>query len=373
MGMSGEPVGVVGLGKVGLCVALTLERAGRKVVGVEAAAARAQAIAARTLVSEEPQVSARLAEARGIEIAPDIATMVGAGCRLVLVVVATPSLEDGGYDHSQIDAIVAALVDLGPSKLPGDLVIVSTVMPGYCDQVAARLSSSNWRVTYNPAFIALGSVIANLESPEVFLVGASDREAALRVSALWRSAWRSEPRIQHLTRIEAELTKIAINSFLTLKVAFANAVGDLAMRMGGAPNAVLGAIGADSRVGSRCLGYGYGYGGPCLPRDNRALDRAARGHGDAFLIGRAADEANAAHLDFQVARALADPGETPVRIDHATYKPGTDSVEESQPLALALRLAREGRHVTVRDRASVIRLLQATYGDLLRYEVNEEA
>ena len=77
-GMSGEPVGVVGLGKVGLCVALTLERGGRKVVGVEAAAARAQAIAARTLVSDEPQVSARLAEARGIEIAPDIATMVGA-------------------------------------------------------------------------------------------------------------------------------------------------------------------------------------------------------------------------------------------------------------------------------------------------------
>lgn len=366
--MKPETVGVVGLGRLGVCIALALERCGHSIVGLERDSDRADAIRRRALQTDEPDVAAHLTSAERLTIAADLDALVRAGCGVVLVAVATPSLPSGGYDHSQIDGLVEALVAFGRPSEPSDLVIVSTVMPGYCDQVATRLAESGWRVSYNPAFIALGSILANLARPDVFLVGAHNVSAAERITAIWQPVWTHRPAIKHVSRTEAELAKIATNSFLTLKIAFANAVGDFALRFGGDPAAVLGAIGADSRIGVKSLGYGYGYGGPCLPRDNRALDRAARDSGADFALGRGADVANQMHLDFQVEQALQRDSVEPIVFGRITYKPDTSSLEESQPLALALRLARQGRRVTVRERANVIDVLRATYGNLFEYE-----
>jgi nucleotide sugar dehydrogenase len=365
-----SPLGVVGLGRLGLAIALTLERAGHAVVGVERDAARAGAIARRTLESVEPGVDRALREARRLELRSDAAELPEAGCEVVLVAVATPSTDDGGYDHSALVSVADRLAAAGPQQRPRDLAIVSTVMPGTTDALARRLAPLGWRVSYNPSFIALGSVIANLESPDVCLLGVADPAAAERIVGCWRPAWKREPALRILAPREAELAKIATNSFLTLKIAFANAVGDLALRLGGRPEAVLGALAADPRIGERCLGHGFGYGGPCLPRDNRALDRAALQFGtEGFPLGRAADAANASHLDFQVRSALEKPPGEVVTLDHATYKPGPSSLEESQPLAFALALARAGRRVRIRERPVVIETLRAEWGDLFEYEV----
>lgn len=367
--VGGERVGVIGLGRLGLCVALAFERAGFEILGVEADGARAAAIRDRELRSVEPEVEDRLRAARRLHVLRDVRDLALNACERVFVVVATPSLQDGSYDHSQIDRIAEDLMSAGASPSPRDLVIVSTVMPGYTDRLAGRLAPGGWRVVYNPAFIALGSVLRNLEAPDLLLLGAEDAESADRISEVWRRVLANSPRIARLRRAEAEFAKIGLNSFLTLKIAFANALGDLVARTSGSPEAVLSAIGEDRRVGRLFLGYGFGYGGPCLPRDNRALNRAAADLGSAFPLGRAADDANQAHLDFQFETFPEARPDGSVFFDGVTYKPGSDSLEESQRLALAVRLARSGRAVTVAETAAVVATLKALFGDLFQYEV----
>jgi UDP-glucose 6-dehydrogenase len=118
------------------------------------------------------------------------------------------------------------------------------------------------------------------------------------------------------------------------------------------------------------LGYGFGYGGPCFPRDNRALALFGRQSGFEVLLSQATDEVNRRHLDFQFEQYLRQysPSETIV-FQSVTYKPGTTILEESQQLALALKLARAGRKVRVADLAPVVTALRELYGDLFEYQI----
>ena len=110
----------------------------------------------------------------------------------------------------------------------------------------------------------------------------------------------NDPPVHRMSRISAEIAKLALNCALTMKIAFANAIGDLSTCEGAEPEAILDAIGADSRIGSKFLKYGYGFGGPCFPRDNRALNFFARQHNYEFLQASATDEMNRRHLIFQL-------------------------------------------------------------------------
>jgi UDPglucose 6-dehydrogenase len=103
----------------------------------------------------------------------------------------------------------------------------------------------------------------------------------------------------------AELTKLSLNCFITMKIAYANAIGDIAAATPGADAAaILAAVGADSRVGAKCLQPGFGFGGPCFPRDNEALGHYAASIGREPLLMRATDAANDAHRAYQVEQLL---------------------------------------------------------------------
>jgi UDP-glucose 6-dehydrogenase len=169
-----------------------------------------------------------------------------------------------------------------------------------------------------------------------------------------------------VSRLEAEIAKVALNCFVTTKIAFANAVGDVADAAGADPGAVLGVLARDPRIGPRCLGYGHGFGGPCLPRDNRALRAFALGLGLDLGIGAATDAANAAHLEYMFRRLRATGDEH--AFGRVSYKPESTLLEESQPLALAARLALDGCRVTVSERARVADELRALHPGLFAYD-----
>ena len=175
-----------------------------------------------------------------------------------------------------------------------------------------------------------------------------------------------------MSRTEAEICKISLNCFLTTKISFANMIGDIILRAGGSPEAVLSAIGADSRVGTRYLGYGYGYGGPCFPRDNRALALYAKDLGIDALISIASDESNHKHLEYQIEQFKTRTDnlgtvENPVVIDSVSYKPESTMIVESQQLAYAVGLASAGYSVVVDERPSVVEEVKKVYGDLFIY------
>eukprot|EP01126_Amoeba_proteus_P013023 TRINITY_DN1542_c0_g1_i14.p2 TRINITY_DN1542_c0_g1~~TRINITY_DN1542_c0_g1_i14.p2 ORF type:complete len:198 (-),score=29.03 TRINITY_DN1542_c0_g1_i14:114-707(-) len=179
------------------------------------------------------------------------------------------------------------------------------------------------------------------------------------------------PAIHRMTPESAEIAKIAINCFITTKIAFANLVGDTADKTPNAdPTDILRAVGGDSRIGSKYLSPGYGFGGPCFPRDNRALGNYMKSIGVDPIIPYATDEANKFHATFMVKNFL-DQDLDLYKFTDVCYKDNCSVpiIEESQKLAVARGLVRAGKRVLIIDKGEVIRNVQSEFGNIFEYEI----
>ena len=351
-----KKVSIIGIGKLGLCFALTLERSGYDVMGCDINKSYVESLNDKTFKSPEQGVESALCSSSNFHATVDFAKTVQHS-DVLFVVVATPSLKNGRYDHTQVESVLDKLRDLGYQKSKKELVICCTTMPGYCDTVSERMKEYNYITSYNPEFIAQGTILRDQAYPEMVLIGEGSKKSGEILQEIYEKHTLSSPRICRMSRTEAEICKISLNCFLTTKISFANMIGDIVLRSGGDPVPVLEAIGSDSRVGNRYLAYGYGYGGPCFPRDNRALAL------------HASDESNKKHLDYQIEYfKRSQPQSESITLDSVTYKPESTMIEESQQLAYAAGLAKSGFSVTIRERPSVVAQVKEIYGDLFRYE-----
>lgn len=366
--MSEDRLAVIGTGRIGLCLALNLERCGYEVLGVDKDPDRVRRIRRRMLNTPEPGVEEALIAADALRMADSIAAVPEFNPTLVFIAVDTPTTVEGGYDPHHVDSVMRELFALPAPFERTEIVLVSTILPGYCDAKGAAAEASGYALSYSPGFVAHGRIMHDQQRPVQVLIGEADASAGDRIARVYRTMCLNEPSFHRMSRLSAEIAKLATNCFLTMKIAFANAIGDLAMRVSAEPEHVLGAIGADARVGAALLRYGFGYGGPCLPRDNRALNLFARQHGCELLQADATDETNRRHLAFQLEECLRTHPETePIHFHSVTYKPGTEILEESQPLALAVQLARIGRRVVIHESAAVVAQLRARFGELFEY------
>jgi len=364
-------ISVVGIGKLGLCFSLTLEKAGYNVVGVDINENYVAQINQKTLHSSEAGVTAVLKKSQNFKATTSLNEALEHS-NIIFVVVATPSLESGRYDHSQVDSLVDRLNDIGPVKEQKHLIVCCTVMPGYCDSIKEKLNSLNYTVSYNPEFIAQGTILRDQSRPDMILIGEASEKVGDILEEIYTKHTISSPRICRMSPKEAEITKIALNCFLTTKIAYANMVGDIVIAANGDPHKVLKAIGEDSRIGNKYLGYGYGYGGPCFPRDNRALAVFAEDVGVEALVSVASDESNKKHLQNQIQQYISkNPKDKELVFDYITYKPESTLLVESQQLEYAVGLAREGYKVRIRERKEVIEELKKDYGNLFTYEERE--
>jgi UDP-glucose 6-dehydrogenase len=173
-----------------------------------------------------------------------------------------------------------------------------------------------------------------------------------------------------MDRTSAELAKVGLNCSVTAKISMANTIGDVAVRLGADPDLVLEAIGSDSRIGNKYFKYGFGYGGPCFPRDNRAFIRSASQVGIDAHMNIACDKTNKDHLKYQIENfCKKNKKEDPVLITDVSYKKGFNMIEESQQLEFALGLARLGYDVTIKECTEVVQNVWLEYGDVFKYEV----
>jgi UDPglucose 6-dehydrogenase len=204
---------------------------------------------------------------------------------------------------------------------------------------------------YNPGFIALGSVVHDILNPDFILLGESDSRAGAMVESLYRSSCDNDPPIRRMDVINAEIAQLAVNTYVTTKISYANMLAEICERLPGADvDVVTSVMGLDTRIGTKYLKGATGYGGPCFPRDNIALGTLARRIGARADIAEATDRLNRYHVDRLVAhvRGRAAPGST-VGILGRSYKPNTPVVEESPGVALAMRLWEAGYLVKVFD------------------------
>lgn len=347
-------IGVIGTGKLGLCFALHAAEMGFKVTAMDNRKDYVDALNEGTFRTNEFGVNDRL-EQRKVRFTTNIEETAVCS-EATFVFVPTPTrVTDPGYDHKYVDAVIDALPYVTTER---DLIIGCTTMPGYVASIADKARAHGFAVSYHPEFIAQGAILHGLQSPDMMLLGETTMESGDRVSAIL--GMLAPAPIFRMESTAAEIVKMAINSFLTMKIAFANAIGDLLIAHGLDPRIPLAAIGSDHRIGNRFLMYGFGYGGPCLPRDNRALSFAAHSVGLKTPLAAAADTANEMHA-YEQAKILEDGGT--LTFHGVSYKPEVDSIEESQQLRVASILASKGHEVILRDRTAVLDLVRNIYGD----------
>jgi nucleotide sugar dehydrogenase len=350
-------------------MALGLEKAEYSVICNDVNTEYLKTIKNKTLKSIEPGVAEALQSASKLYIANSIKDLYKLDT--IFIVVATPSLPDGSYNHAAVEEIVAELLKCNqeqPDYSEKLLVISCTTMPTYCDTVQERLAPYNYSVCYNPEFIAQGDILHGQTNPDMVLIGHSDQSACDKLVSIYRKLTQNNPPFHCMTRTEAEITKISLNCFLTTKIAFANSIGDIVIKAGGNPENVLSAIGQDTRVGKKFLKWGYGFGGPCLPRDNRALCHFSSRIGIQNEIGEIVDKNNQLHLErlVDIVKIL-NKENNPLFFDSVVYKKGTNILEESQKLALAKQCVASGMRVFVHDTLTVIHSLKTSYPNIFEY------
>jgi nucleotide sugar dehydrogenase len=352
-----KSISIIGVGKLGLCFALNLEKVGYRVDGYDINTEYLDELRNKTFVSSEPGVTELLKSSKNLYLYDNLEKVLINN--IIFVIVHTPSLPNGKYDHQYIEALKEKLISLGVQKTTKHLVINCTTFPGYCDELQKDLNKYNYTVSYNPEFIAQGSILKDQVNADTVLIGEANSSVGNVIENIYIDHCTSNPRVCRMSRLSAEITKLSLNCFLTTKISFANMIGDISNKVGGETDKILEAIGSDSRIGNKYLRWGYGYGGPCFPRDNRALNIFANENNIDAQISRATDKMNELHLTYQVEEFVKnnpDKNKTVV-FDYITYKPQSTILEESQQLKFALELQNLGYEVVVNERESVIKEL----------------
>jgi UDPglucose 6-dehydrogenase len=353
-------ISVIGLGKLGSPLAAVLASKGHDVIGLDLNPAVVQLLTEGRAPVYEPGLQELIDSCRSRLRATGSYQEAVLQSDLSFVIVPTPSGPDGTF----LDRYVLAAVQDIARALRGKpdyhvVAITSTVMPGTCGgKIRGALQRHSGRrlgetlgLCYNPEFIALGSVIPNKLYPDMLLIGESDRRAGDLVEAVYRQVCEKAPPVQRMNLVNAEITKIAVNTFVTTKITYANMLSSVCERLPGADvEVVTSAVGLDRRIGRKYLQGGLGYGGPCFPRDNVAFTRLARRIGVRADLAEATDRLNAHQIDRLLEAATRGllPGAA-VGVLGLAYKPETGVIEESQGLALVRRLAQAGYRVLAYD------------------------
>jgi nucleotide sugar dehydrogenase len=368
-------IGVIGAGRLGICFALLVDEAGYDVVVSDVRDSYVKGLNERVISTNEPLV-ADLLKKSNIKATTDNEEVIKE-CDIIYTFVSTPSTKDGDYDVSAVDSVVSdfnttAWSTTGPNGSPvcgKTFVVGCTTNPGDCERWAKKLKDTDVSVFYNPEFIAQGSIIKGLREADMVLVG-GDYDAHVEHNSIFQiyEAIQITPLSYHsMSLTAAELVKMALNCYLTMKISYANQVGEVMSRfgLGREIDTVLDAIGADSRVGSKYLGYGFGFGGPCLPRDNRAFAHAAKRVGLKNNIGLTMDAFNDEHSDF-LADYLCEKNPNKKKPfyfkEGITYKKGTNILEESQQYKLFKELMSRGYKCIAWELPEVVEMV---YNDLL--------
>lgn len=353
-------ISVIGLGKLGLCTTACFASAGHSVYGFDLNDHFREELKNRRNPIEETGLTELLKSAwETLHIVDSYEAAIQLS-DITLIIVPTPSLPDGRFTNDYLVNVLKALVPALKAKNSFHIVdVVSTVMPGSCDtvfkplleQATGKRCGIDFGLVYNPEFIALGSVIRNFLNPDMVLIGASDERSGAAVRELYASTCKTSPTMSVMSLVNAEITKISLNCYVTMKISYANGLASICEQVPGADvDIITAAIGADSRVGSKCLKGGLGFGGPCFPRDNIAFQAFAEEFGAEALLGRAVVAVNNGipeRLFNKIAVHCASPAK--VALLGLSYKSDTHIIEESHSLMLAKSLITAGYQVALHD------------------------
>jgi nucleotide sugar dehydrogenase len=365
-------IGLIGAGRLGICLALLMENAGYDVLVSDIREDYVENLNKKIIFSAEPYVQEYLKRTKYLQATTDNKKVIKE-CDTIFTLVPTPSLTDGKYDISAVWDVVRDFQE-SENVAGKTLIIGCTTNPGDCQRFQDQLASYGVNVVYNPEFIAQGSIIQDLTHADMVLIGSDNEKVIADLSEIYVKIQVTKPAISVMSMTSAEIVKIATNCFITTKISFANMMGEVLI-LSGLENEVdtaLDAIAKDSRIGSKYLKFGFGFGGPCLPRDNRSFGKYVESLGLKYNLGITTDEFNNEHSKF-LKNYFIDKNvdKLPYYFTSISYKRGTDILTESQQYRLCGDLLSAGYTVYVDDIDAIIEqvkdLLTNQYGDKIKF------
>jgi UDPglucose 6-dehydrogenase len=359
-------ISVFGLGKLGCTMLACFAHKGSHVIGVDILEDSVSKINNKTSPIYEPGVDELIKKnAERIRATTDVNDAI-ANTSASFIIVPTPSEENGSFNTKAVESVAKAIGNALRNKADYHLVVVtSTVLPEdtarivkLIEETSGKKSNVDFGVCYNPDFIALGSIVRDFLNPDMVLIGESDKKAGDFLCEIHKQLVDNKPSINRMSFENAELTKIALNSYCTLKITFANVLADVCEKFpGGNVNVVTEALGFDTRIGHRYLKGGLSYGGPCFPRDNKAFAWTANKYGVSNTLALKTDEINNYQRDVRIPEKLLSllkgkPGGK-IAILGLTYKANTTLVEESAAISVVKKLAKNNFQICVYDPAGL--------------------
>lgn len=364
---------VIGCGYVGLVSGSCLAEAGHDVVATDSDATRIAALQAGKIPIYEPNLGKVLdtvvREGR-LRFTSDCAEAVRSA-DVVFICVGTPPTESGEADVSAIDSVARVIAQ--ESRSP-KLVVEKSTVPvqtgGHLKQalkVYASNKGASFRVASNPEFLREGTAVLDFFHPDRIVIGVEDKETEQQLRELYRPILEghfrcpvhqpncppaAKPDFVVTTIASAELIKHASNSFLGLKISYANVLADLCERLGGNVDEVTRAVGLDPRIGGQFLKAGLGFGGFCLPKDIQAFIKLAESAGIDFGLLKEAERVNKQRVDRlldKLKKALWVMKGKQIGVLGIAFKPNTDDIRLAPAIEVIQRLLAEGAVVRATD------------------------
>lgn len=361
-----ETLSVFGLGKLGSTMLACFAHKGWNVIGVDINEDFIKALNEGRSPIYEPMVREMVSANRDKIKATIESEFAVLHSDASFIIVPTPSMEDGLFSTKYVEEACRGIAKALLKKTSYHVIIVtSTVLLGdmerigrQIEEVSGKKMGKDFGLVYNPEFIALGKIVSDFLNPDMILIGESDKRAGDFVSLVHKKLVDNKPNVFRMNFYNAELTKISLNSYCTLKISYANSIAEICEKLpGGDAEKVLGAIGSDSRIGSKYFRGGLGWSGPCFPRDNRALIKTAEKYGVDKLFCKLTDEINNYHKTERLSKALLSLLEERKTDELAvlglSYKENTPVIEESPAIDVIKVLSKKGIKISLYDPAAM--------------------
>ncbi len=350
---------MIGTGYVGLVSGACFADFGHSVTCVDKDQAKIDALLAGEIPIFEPgldELVAKNVESGRLSFTMDLASALP-DADAVFIAVGTPSRRGDG--HADLSFVYAAAKEMAP-LLPNGVVVVdkSTVPVGTGDEVERIIREEcpdlEFSVASNPEFLREGAAIDDFKRPDRVVIGVNDSRAEDVLQAIYRPLTRNEAPLIAMSRRGAELTKYAANAFLATKIGFINEIADLCEKVGADVTDVAKGIGLDTRIGSRFLQPGPGYGGSCFPKDTLALLKTGQDYEAPLRIVESVVTSNdnrKRSMGRKVINAMGggeQHGKT-VGVLGLTFKANTDDMRDSPAISIVRALQDAGIKVRAFD------------------------
>ncbi|HUR39395.1 MAG TPA: UDP-glucose/GDP-mannose dehydrogenase family protein [Planctomycetota bacterium] len=347
-------IAIIGTGHVGLITGACLAERGHKVLCVDSDERKVKLLKSGKMPIYEPDLEPlvlRNVKAGRLKFGGSNADAVAFG-KVIFICVPTPPTASGGADLSYIEAVSR---DIARSLHDYRLIVEKSTVPvrtgGHVRSVIGKYAKkgADFDVASNPEFLREGSAIQDTLHPDRIVFGVETRRAEM----VLRDVYKPFKAPIVVTDIKsAELIKHASNSFLALKISYANALSAVCERAGASVTEVVRGMGMDARIGASFLNAGIGYGGSCFPKDVAAFESISRDLGYDFGLLREVMKVNQDARERFVKKVEEELWIVKGKVICAlglSFKPNTDDLRESVGLAVVQRLADRGAKVRAYD------------------------